>query len=404
MLAAHPAAAGAISRHHLRNGLAAQMRAAGGAGGAWVEDVDAPRRRVLFTWAAGTRRILASNTKLFTTAAFIHRFGGQARFETRVWARGTRAGRSRGKLRGDLALVGAGDPALGSASFARRHGLPLTRLRSLAGDVKRAGIRVVRGGILADDTIFDRKRSVPMTGITGGPFLSPLSGLDYNSGYAGGHFAHDPALVAGQALKHGLEKAGVRVRGKVRVTDTPSRLRRKKPLGAVASPTAGNLIAATNKPSNNFFAEMLLKRLAAHPDGGGTTARGARLAERFARHHGSSVTMENGSGLSRDDRASPTEVGDLLVAMLKQPNGRVYRHSLPLAGREGTVRDRMRGTAAEGRCRTKTGTLDDVSALSGYCRAGHGTIAFSILFNSVDVTAAQHAEDHMADLIARYRR
>jgi D-alanyl-D-alanine carboxypeptidase/D-alanyl-D-alanine-endopeptidase (penicillin-binding protein 4) len=64
----------------------------------------------------------------------------------------------------------------------------------------------------------------------------------------------------------------------------------------------------------------------------------------------------------------------------------------------------MNGTAAEGRCRAKTGTLIGVSALSGYCEAGHGRVAFSILMNSVDVNAARRAQDRMAALIARYRR
>jgi D-alanyl-D-alanine carboxypeptidase/D-alanyl-D-alanine-endopeptidase (penicillin-binding protein 4) len=63
----------------------------------------------------------------------------------------------------------------------------------------------------------------------------------------------------------------------------------------------------------------------------------------------------------------------------------------------------MRGTAAEGRCRAKTGTLSGVSALSGYCRAGHGTVAFAILNNDVDVNAARRAQDAMAAAIARYR-
>ena len=64
----------------------------------------------------------------------------------------------------------------------------------------------------------------------------------------------------------------------------------------------------------------------------------------------------------------------------------------------------MNGTAADGRCSTKTGTLIGASALSGYCHAGHGRVAFSILMNSVDVNAARAAQDRMAAAIARYRR
>jgi len=115
------------------------------------------------------------------------------------------------------------------------------------------------------------------------------------------------------------------------------------------------------------------------------------------------VRMEDGSGLSVRNHASPRQVGKLLAAMNHQPDHRAYRQSLPLAGHEGTLAHRMNGSAADGRCRAKTGTLSGVSALSGYCHAGHGLVVFSMLFNSVDVTRAMNAEDKMASLIAQYR-
>ena len=113
--------------------------------------------------------------------------------------------------------------------------------------------------------------------------------------------------------------------------------------------------------------------------------------------------MEDGSGLSRRNRSSPRQVGRLLVAMNRRGDGSVYRSSLPLAGREGTLAHRMNGTAADGRCEAKTGTLIGVSTLSGYCDAGHGLVAFSFLMNGVDVSVAQSAQDKMTSLIARYR-
>jgi D-alanyl-D-alanine carboxypeptidase/D-alanyl-D-alanine-endopeptidase (penicillin-binding protein 4) len=165
-----------------------------------------------------------------------------------------------------------------------------------------------------------------------------------------------------------------------------------------------SLITATNRPSNNFFAEMLLKRLAANGKHVGTTSRGAHKAERYAGKLGAKVNMVNGSGLSRSNQASPNSVGHLLRAMNTRTDHAAFLNSLPLAGREGTLSDRMGGTPAEGNCRAKTGTLNAVSALSGYCQAGHGTVAFSILMNSVNVTTAQNAQDKMAALISRYRR
>jgi D-alanyl-D-alanine carboxypeptidase/D-alanyl-D-alanine-endopeptidase (penicillin-binding protein 4) len=114
--------------------------------------------------------------------------------------------------------------------------------------------------------------------------------------------------------------------------------------------------------------------------------------------------MENGSGLTRRNQASPKAVGHLLRAMARRPEHVAFRRSLPLAAHQGTLSHRMGGTAAEGKCRAKTGTLNGVSALSGYCRSGSGMVAFSILMNSVDVSVAQDAQDKMAALIARYGR
>jgi serine-type D-Ala-D-Ala carboxypeptidase/endopeptidase (penicillin-binding protein 4) len=404
VVAAPDFAAASISRSRLRHGLAHQMQRAGGASGAFVIDVDAPGKRTLFSRASRPRRILASNTKLFTMAAVLDRFGPAGRLKTRIYMRGRSAAGGR-TLRGSLVVVGAGDPALAGTGFARRHGLPLTPLRRLASDVRAAGIRHVTGKVRADASIFDRRRGVPTTRVNAAGELAPLSGLSYNSGLVHGDYAKRPALVAAPALRRRLRAIGVRVDGGVGRTDLSKRALLKRPLGSVRSPRIRRLVTATLRPSNNFFAEMLLKRLAANRRGAkGTTRRGARRVERFARGLGTRVGMENGSGLSRSDRASPRQVVRLLVAMNHRPDAVVYRRSLPLAGEQGTVAGRMNGTAADGRCRTKTGTLIGVSALSGYCDAGHGLVAFSILMNSVNIDAARSAQDRMAALIARYRR
>ena len=186
----------------------------------------------------------------------------------------------------------------------------------------------------------------------------------------------------------------------------------------VTSPTIASLAEFTNEPSDNYLAEMLLKDVGGRA-GAGSTAGGIAEVKRFAAEHGASVKGENGSGLSRRDRASASSVGRLLDGMIEVDEGKpaeeqakqarlrdAFVNSLATAGREGTLARRMRGTAARGRCHAKTGTLNGVSALSGYCFHGandeeHGVV-FSLLMNGVNTDAARRVQDRMAALIARY--
>jgi D-alanyl-D-alanine carboxypeptidase/D-alanyl-D-alanine-endopeptidase (penicillin-binding protein 4) len=88
---------------------------------------------------------------------------------------------------------------------------------------------------------------------------------------------------------------------------------------------------------------------------------------------------------------------------VKEPWFDSFYRSLPLAGRTGTLRKRMRGTAAHGRCRAKTGTLVGVSALAGYCRsANRHRLAFAVLMNRVNVFSARRAQDRIAAALASY--
>jgi D-alanyl-D-alanine carboxypeptidase/D-alanyl-D-alanine-endopeptidase (penicillin-binding protein 4) len=401
------AARASLSESQLKGQLEQQMDRVGGASGAWVYALRGPGRggEVLYNDSGHRARILASNSKLFATAAFLNRFGPTGTLETGVWERGQRGGGRDQIVRGGLVLVGDGDPALASSRFARKHNLPATRLKPLAEHVRQAGIRRVKGNLMVDPTIFDGKRSVPQPGITGGPFLSTLSGLSYNSGFDGGHYADSPERIAGRQFVQALRRAGVTVEGRVRVGGAPAKVFAERAIDRIRSPIAAKLIKQTNTPSDNFFAEMLLKRLAARKGHQGSTARGAAKAEDFARGVGSGAHLVNGSGLSRTNTSTPSQVGKLLVHMANDNDlDRAFRKSLAIAGRTGTLSQRMRGTAAEGRCSAKTGTIDGVSALSGYCKSRSGLVAFSILMNSINTTTARNAQDAMAAAIARYRR
>jgi serine-type D-Ala-D-Ala carboxypeptidase/endopeptidase (penicillin-binding protein 4) len=388
------AASSSLSRPGLRRELRRALRSVGGGKGAWVLDIGASSSPLLFAHNARRGRILASNQKLFTTAAALDRFGPAHRFRTAVYLRGERKGTNGRVLDGHLIIRGDGDPAFGSSSIG-----------ALADAIRNAGIRRVTGKVRADDTIFDRRRGIPATGYRPSVYLSPLSGLSFNSGFGSSGYAQAPELEAASALRRSLIDRGVRVRGGIaRAALGRKFLNGREPLASVSSPQLSALAASTNKPSSNFSAEMLLKRLGGGSKAKGTTLRGARRVQRFAKRVGTGVRVSDGSGLGRGNRASPRQVGRLLQAMTRNSSRRAFHDSLAVAGRDGTLASRMRGTAADGRCNAKTGTLSGVSTLSGYCSIGGGRVAFSILMNDVDATSARRAQDRMVAAIARYRR
>jgi serine-type D-Ala-D-Ala carboxypeptidase/endopeptidase (penicillin-binding protein 4) len=173
-------------------------------------------------------------------------------------------------------------------------------------------------------------------------------------------------------------------------------------LASVDSPPMEQLVKLMNKPSDNFFAELLAKDLAMQAQGRGTTSRGAGLAARFARRLGARARLVDGSGLSRGNRASPYRVARLLTAMAGRDEYDALVDSLPIAGQDGTLATRMRSGPARRACRGKTGTLSNVSALSGYCegRLTGGTYAYSILMNGVYPSSARRLQDRMLQAIA----
>jgi D-alanyl-D-alanine carboxypeptidase/D-alanyl-D-alanine-endopeptidase (penicillin-binding protein 4) len=377
--------------------LAREMRAAGRFSGAHV--VNLSDGRPVFRWRQHTPRTLASNTKLFTTAAALARFGTEGTLGTEVLGGGRL--QSDGVWRGDLYLRGSGDPTFGSSRFARRTYGSRATVDELAGALDEAGVRRVSGRVVGDESRFDSLRGGPDSGYGTSIWVGPLSALAYNRGLAderGRSFQTDPPLFAAARLDDALERRGIRVR---RAPATGWTAAGSEVLASVDSPPMERLVRITNKGSDNFFAEMLLKGLARQTSGRGTTAGGALIVSRFARRLGSRVRLVDGSGLSRANRASPAGVVRLLSAVERRDEFDALLESLPIAGSDGTLQDRMRSGPARHRCSAKTGTLSNVSALSGYCEARSGELyAFSILMNGVYPVAARRLQDRMAQAIA----
>jgi serine-type D-Ala-D-Ala carboxypeptidase/endopeptidase (penicillin-binding protein 4) len=381
----------------LKSSLTTQMRQAGSYSGAYVTNVTTGEQT--FAWRAGVPRVLASNTKLFTAAAALARFGTEGTLGTEVLGTGELG--EDGIWRGDLYLRGGGDPTFGSRRFATRSYGGGATVEELAALVDQAGVERVTGRVYGDESQHDSLRGGPYSAFGVSIWVGPLSALSFNRGLAteaGGGYQASPPLFAAARLDAALEARGIRVRLAPRAAKAPTEA---PVLASVESPPMGTLVRLMNKPSDNFFGEMLLKDLAMQARGVGTTKAGARLAAGYARRLGAPARIADGSGLSRGNRASPYRVVRLLTAMVEEEESfDAWYASLAIAGRDGTLKDRMRSGAARGRCRGKTGTLSNVSALSGYCTARSGDLyAFSILMNGVYTGGARVLQDRMAQAI-----
>jgi serine-type D-Ala-D-Ala carboxypeptidase/endopeptidase (penicillin-binding protein 4) len=380
------------------------MRGVGSSSGAYV--LDATSGHVLYSSRPTVPRILASNTKLFTSSAILARLGPGATFATEVESNGTEDPAT-GIFTGDLYLHGGGDPTFGTSSFVRKYYGSGSTTQALADELGATGITRVNGRVYGDESRFDSLRGIPDSRYGFDSDLgSPLSALIYDRGFAntrGSAIQNNPPLFAAQQFSSLLRRRGIRVTNPPSIGIAPLDGR---VLASVESPPLSTLLTLQNKESDNFFAEMLLKDLAAVGGHQGTTAAGAAAAARFANRLGSRVRMVDGSGLDRRDRAAPKEVVDLLNAMRNRSADEfnALLGSLPIAGRDGTLQDRMRRGAARDRCHAKTGTLSNVSTLSGYCFSrGGDVIEFSLLMNRVNVFRAHAVQDRMTNSLAAYR-
>ena len=151
------------------------------------------------------------------------------------------------------------------------------------------------------------------------------------------------------------------------------------------------ILPALMKPSQNQIAEVLLRTLGLERGGMGTADSGRRVVERQLEAWGAPAggyVIRDGSGLARYDYLSPETLVRVLDVMRRSPNATLYYDALPIAGVDGTIRTRMRGTPAENNVHAKTGSVANARSLSGYVRtAGGRTLIFSMLANNWTVPA-----------------
>jgi serine-type D-Ala-D-Ala carboxypeptidase/endopeptidase (penicillin-binding protein 4) len=366
-----------------------QMRHAGAGSSAYV--VDLGTGATVYDRAGDVPRIPASVNKLYTTAAALTRFGAEGQLETEVL--GATAIDEFGVVTGNLYLRGGGDPTFGPAE-----------IRRLADILEGRGLTEVTGRVIGDESRFDPLRGGPASSFRTSSWVGPLSALAYNRGLTEGRrprFQTSPALYAAQRFERALEREGIAVARSARPGVTPETAQL---MAEWASPRMSVLAGQVNRPSDNFMAETILKALGAEFGPTGSTAAGTTVARQVAAEFGAHPRMVDGSGLSRANATTTHDVVDLLVGMDGSEVSEEFLTSLSVAGRSGTLDERMRRTPARDRCRAKTGTLIGVSALAGYCdgRAGART-AFAFLMTGVTVTGAHPLQDRMAAALATYR-
>ena len=375
---------------HLRGILGAAMAHAGPQAGALV--VDLATGGQIYSLRPDTPRVPASVEKLYTTATVLARLGPGTQLQTAV--AGVGSPDPAGVWHGNLYVDGAGDPTFGTHAAAGGLASATDLAETL---VTATGIKRIDGSVIGDESIFDARRGEPASAYLPDTDLAgQLSGLAFNRGQTGK--LTSPAAYAAGQVAAALRARGVPVTGRSTAGVKPATAHL---LASVPSPPVRTLVAMTDLPSDNFFAEMLLKDLGARFGGAGTTAAGVGVVLAWLGHLGIKPHIVDGSGLSDQDRTTPTQVVSLLRAVA--PTGRLAAigadllPALPVAGRSGTLIKRMRRTAAAGRCTAKTGTLIGVSTLAGIC---DGRFAFAFLMNSISDSKAHSLQDQMTVALA----
>jgi D-alanyl-D-alanine carboxypeptidase/D-alanyl-D-alanine-endopeptidase (penicillin-binding protein 4) len=371
-----------------KKALQREMARAGAASGAYVVDLGTGTE--LYASKADVGRMPASVNKLYTTAGALLRYGADGRLTTSVLSAGLPD--ETGTINGNVVLRGGGDPTFNAASTT-----------ALAKQLTGAGLQRIEGRVIGDESAFDAFRGVPASGYRLTSEVGPLSALSYNHGRTGKaapYYQASPATFTAQAFERALEKEGVKITGAARAGLTPEGM---TPLSEYESPPVSAIVRLMNQPSDNYIAEMLIKGLGAQFGTAGSTTAGGTVIEEAVRPFGITPSVIDGSGLSRNDRTTPREVVQLLKSMDSSEAGVAFDESLAVAGRNGTLYSRMRGTAAQDRCHAKTGTLRDVSALAGFCNTTGGErVAFAFLMNRVNPSGARALQDRMTVALARY--
>ncbi|MGA1998495.1 MAG: D-alanyl-D-alanine carboxypeptidase/D-alanyl-D-alanine-endopeptidase [Terriglobales bacterium] len=453
-----------------------------------IEVVDVASGETLYTQNADKLFTPASNTKLFTTSAVLALIGPDYKFRTTIETTGSLD--KYGRLSGDVAVVGRGDPNLTGGTLAynlrSERNSPRARvLEQLADQLVQRGVKFIDGDVVGDDSYFAFERygegwsqedmryewGAPVSALTINDNLILVSVMpgdhsgdkafinvtpfpDYyhfdnrimttpagtgprsvtigrepgsntltlwgnipvdDPGFHESLAIEDPADFTAQLFRTMLEQRGIVVYGRTHakhlelaslstfsVTATASAgggdiPRTTRPtvsglvLGEFQSQTLVSDLRVINKMSQNLHAELMLRLLGREKGAAGTIEAGSEVVRGFlsqADIRSDEYAFYDGSGLSRQNLVTPHAIVKLLLYDSRQPWAAQFDDMLPVAGVDGSLTERFRGTPAQGRVHGKTGSLKNVNALSGYATTLRGQrIAFSIMVNNHNLTS-----------------
>jgi D-alanyl-D-alanine carboxypeptidase/D-alanyl-D-alanine-endopeptidase (penicillin-binding protein 4) len=223
----------------------------------------------------------------------------------------------------------------------------------------------------------------------------------------------NPTLYTAAVLKEVLESKSIAVTGTwVDVDDLKDTVRydTARQLASFTSQPYSELIKVINKPSHNMYTEQVFRTMGKEKFGVGSMRSGRAAAYPVLAQWGVDTVRlraADGSGLSRQDLITPTDIVSILTGMTKEPSFTVFYESLPIAGVDGTIRRRMKGTAAEGNVHAKTGSIGYVRSLSGYVTSKEGEMfAFSMIANhyTVPTSMAEKIQDAVCVRLAEFTR
>ena len=358
----------------------------------------------------------ASTLKVVTAAAALITFGPQARFTTRIES--TAPIDADGVIRGDLHLIGTGDPVLATPEYGRwiYPARPRTPFESLAEQLAAAGVQRVEGDVVGLVERFDGPRvadgwpdryfssfdaryadglavdagvrtiltypaeedadgddaagdgAEAVGGTDGGAVEADTEDRDQPTGPPDVRIEHtrEPAEHAVAELIRLLEEVDIEVAGAARVGDPLH-----APIGRIAvvsSPPLEEILRFAVQRSDNQVTDAVFRAVGRQRTGTGSFASGERALKQVLEGLGidpAGAVFADGSGLSRDDRLTARMLVDLDRAMLRGRHAPTWRSLMAVMGESGTLASRLSGTVAAGRFEGKTGTLRDVAALSG---------------------------------------